>query len=220
MFTSTEKTYAPQTIDAFVFPNDEVERAVRSYLTGKNRRPLILYGPSGTGKSALATLIPNAIENAEARVYRILASSLNNAAGIEKLENEKQFSVTGRFGNDVMNYCVIEEYETKLTTISALKFLMDRYKECDLTIFTSNHFDKVDDAIKSRCKSLLVPPVPPDKFLPFAMQILAAENIKVPNEAIIALLRGTYRRHGDNRKYYEALDELIFGVRAKDVKAA
>lgn len=215
MFASTEAKYSPKSISEYVFPNSEVERVVWSYLTGKNRRPLLLYGPSGTGKSALTRLIPNAIENSEARVYVIEASSLNNIEGLEKLRGEKIMSVSGAFGNNVMNYCVIEEYERKLTTVASLKVLLDAFKEVDLTMITSNHIDKVDTAIRSRCKELLVPPVPPLRFLGLAQKILCAEGVVLSDERVLGILEQTFRASPDNRKYYETLDELIFAVRAK-----
>lgn len=87
------------------------------------------------------------------------------------------FYSSGLFGNDVMNYCVIEEYEQKLTTISSLTVLLDDFKNTDLTMFTSNHIDKVDNAVKSRCKVVYVPPVPPAKFIPLANKILKAEGV-------------------------------------------
>ena len=49
-------------ITHFVFPNNKVKATVMSYATGKNKKPLLLHGPNGTGKSKLSSLIPNAIE--------------------------------------------------------------------------------------------------------------------------------------------------------------
>lgn len=220
MFVSTEERYAPRTIDEYVFPNDEVEQVVRSYVTGLNRRPLILHGPSGTGKSALAKLVPNAIEGRDAEIYRIAASTLDTEKGLDRLKNQKLFSLSGQFGNAVMNYCVIEEYERKLYKVSKLKLLLDDYQNCDLTIFTSNHYDKIDSAIRSRCRSLRVPAAPPERFLPLAMKILEGEKVVTPESAVLSLLNEKYRRHGDNRKYYEGLDELIFAARSKKSDAA
>ena len=208
-YIDTEIKYSPKTLADFVFPTNEVEDTVMTYATGKRLEPLLLHGPSGTGKSKLAMLIPNAIENGKAEVYKIKAAEINNTEGLEKLKNQKMFSVSGAFGNDVMNYCVIEEYEKKLTTISSLKVLLDDYRNIDLTIFTSNHFNKIDSAILSRCKHVRVPPVPPVKFLLFASKILKAEKVQLCDDVLLKLLEETFNKHADNRKYYQVLSELI-----------
>jgi len=213
MYIDIERKYSPKSLSEFIFPNDEVKATVMSYSTGQRQQPLLLHGPSGTGKSQLAKLIPNAIEKGKADIYKIKAADINNAEGLEKLKNQKLFSLSGAFGNDVMNYCVIEEYEQKLTTISSLKVLLDDYKDIDLTIFTSNHLDKVDSAIKSRCKVIRVPPVQPARFMPLASKILKAEKVILPDEKLLKLLEETYGQHADNRKYYEVLSDFIYKVK-------
>lgn len=220
MYIDIEKKYAPQSITDFVFANDEVELMVKSYITGNNKRPLLMYGRSGTGKSALAQLIPNAIEGEDAAIYKIKAAEINNAEGLKKLENQKVFSMNGLFGNKVMNYCVIEEYEKKLATIDSLKVLLDDYKNMDLTIFTSNHIQKVDSAIKSRCKTINIPPAPPIKFLPLASKILKSERINLAEDVLLSMLEDTYRKYADNRKYYEELSDFIFQVNLRKNKSA
>lgn len=215
MYIDTEKKYAPKTISDFVFANDEVELMVKSYITDNNKRPLLMYGRSGTGKSVLARLIPNTIEGKQAEIYKIKAADINNNEGLKKLENQKIFCMNDLFGNDRMSYCVIEEYEQKLTTISSLKVLLDNYKNVDLTIFTSNHIQKVDSAIKSRCKTINIPPAPPERFLPLALKILKSERISLTKETLLEMLKATYNQYADNRKYYEALDDLIFQVNLK-----
>lgn len=211
MYIDIESKYSPKTLSDFVFPNDEVEKIIMSYATGKRQQPLLLHGISGTGKSKLATLLPNAIEKKEANIHEINAAAINTKEGLAELIAVKENSANGLF-NDVMNYCVIEEYEMKLTTISSLKVLLDKRIYNDLTIFTSNHIDKVDSAIKSRCKVVRVPPVPPAKFMSLASKILKEENVILKDEILLKMLEENYEQHADNRKYYEVLSELIYKI--------
>lgn len=211
MYIDIESKYAPKTLDDFVFPNNEVKSTVLSYATGKRQQPLLLHGVSGTGKSKLATLIPNAIEKSEANIHKIKAADINTKEGLAKLVKVKENSASGLF-NDVMSYCVIEEYEMKLNTISSLKVLLDERVYNDLTIFTSNHFRKIDSAIVSRCKNILVPPVLPSIFLPYASKIIKDEEIDIHDKVLLELLEDVYKKHADNRKYYEMLSEFIFQI--------
>lgn len=211
MYIDIENKYAPKTLEDFVFPNDEVKNTVMSYATGKRQQPLLLHGVSGTGKSKLATLIPNAIEKGDANIHKIKAVDINTKDGLDMLTRIKENSASGLF-NDVMNYCVIEEYEMKLTTISSLKVLLDERIYNDLTIFTSNHFGKIDNAIISRCKSVLVPPVLPATFLPFASKIIKGENVELQDTVLLGLLEEVYDENMDNRKYYEMLSEFVYQI--------
>ena len=211
MYIDIENKYSPKTLTEFVFPNNKVKKTMMSYATGNRKQPLLLHGKSGTGKSKLAQLLPNAIEKGSADIHIIKAVDINTKEGLNKLIAIKENSASGLF-NNVMNYCVIEEYEQKLTTISSLKVLLDSRIYNDLTIFTSNHFRKIDDAVKSRCKCLYVPPALPECFLPFASKIIKAEGVVLADDKLLKILNDVYDKYADNRKYYEELSDFIYEV--------
>ena len=65
-FVNTQNKYTPQSLDEFIFSNEETRELATAYASGYLKKPLILHGVSGGGKSLLQTLIPNAIEGRNA----------------------------------------------------------------------------------------------------------------------------------------------------------
>ena len=71
MIISTIKNYSPQSIHEIVYPNNEVKEMVFAYASGALETPLLLYGTSGTGKTLIQRLLPNAIEKKELQIEKI-----------------------------------------------------------------------------------------------------------------------------------------------------
>ena len=71
MFGDFEERFSPKCVDDIVFANDDARGLVGDLITGARPFPIkegkcgiLLYGVNGTGKSALAKLLPDAIERA------------------------------------------------------------------------------------------------------------------------------------------------------------
>jgi len=68
MFKDFDEKYTPKTLDDIVFHSDEAKEMLSKCIDGSigfpssGRNGIMLYGLPGTGKSALAQIIPNLIE--------------------------------------------------------------------------------------------------------------------------------------------------------------
>jgi replication-associated recombination protein RarA len=206
---NTEIKYRPYALKDYVFPNDEVRDVAMSYASGNQSRPLLLYGPFGTGKSLLAELIPKAIEaNNSPNISRLMSFNLNSSVEIcDKYESNKNYDLI--FNQQKYNYYIVEEVNFLVKGADAFRIVMDKYKGIDLTILTSNEIHKVDGGIKSRCKCLYVPPCAPKMFLPRALQIVNSEGYDIDAQALLNMLESVYKLTSDNRRYYEKIDELL-----------
>ena len=211
MIISTIKNYSPKSIQEIVYPNNEVKEMVLAYASGELEAPLLLHGTSGTGKSLIQRLLPNAIEKKEAHLQKVKCSDLKNAADIHDLYGRnKMFNKNFSINDQRYNYITIEEFlMTKTAMSDAMKIELDDTLGTDLTILSTNRLDEVDVGIKSRCEIVHVPPCAPQLFLPYAIQILNSLSVNYDVNMLFAGLTQVYKAYADNRKYYQWLDKVI-----------
>lgn len=211
MFINTAKKYSPQSLEDFIFPNADAKDIVNAYVLGGEERPLILHGTNGTGKSLLQRLIPNAIEQREASLQVINCADLKTADDIHDLYGRnKMFDHLFRVDGQRFNYIIFEEFlMTNKKMIDALKIELDRYIGIDITIFSTNRFEKIDEGILSRSIDLELIPCDPHTFFPYAKKIFMSEGIDYDDQKLLKCLEVTYTLKPDNRKYYQAIDSLF-----------
>lgn len=214
MFINTAKKYSPQSLSDFIYPNGEAKDIVDAYVLGGEERPLILHGTNGTGKSLLQRLIPNAIEQREASLKVVKCADLKSAADIHDLYGRnKHFNRTFTVEGQRFNYIIIEEFlMTNKKMIDALKIELDQTLGTDLTILSTNRFEKIDYGIESRSMTLELVPCEPQVFFPYAKKMFAAENVDYDDQKLLKCLQATYTMRPDNRKYYQALDSIFRGI--------
>jgi len=214
MIISTIKNYSPQSIHEIVYPNNEVKEMVFAYASGALETPLLLHGISGTGKSLIQRLLPNAIEKKEAYIQKVRCSDLKNASDIHDLYGRnKMFNKNFTVDDQRFSYIIIEEFlMTKAAMSDAMKIELDETLGTDLTILSTNRLDEVDIGIQSRCEVLHVPPCTPQIFLPYAMKILDSVSVDYDQNLLLAGLNTVYKISRDNRKYYQWLDRVIRSI--------
>lgn len=211
MFINTVKKYSPQSINDFVFPNDDAKDIVDAYVHGHEEKPLILHGTNGTGKSLLQRLIPNAIEQREASVQVVKCADLKSPDDIHDLYGRnKNFNQNFTINDQRFNYIIIEEFSlTNKKMIDALKIELDKTLGTDLTILSTNHFNKIDYGIVSRSLDLELVPCEPHTFFPHAKKIFVSEGVDYDDQKLLNCLKVIYALKPDNRKYYQAIDAIF-----------
>lgn len=207
---NTNMKYRPEKISDVVWADDELEAKVKRYAEGRNNRPLILHGPFGTGKTLIAGLIPKAIDGDGVQVSRIRTAELNSSDAVEKIfSRDRLFDHLFVPPNQRQTYTLIDEIQINPKGSNALRITLDEMAGRDLTIMTTNELSKLDPAIRSRSEVVFVPPVPPERFLKRAQEILVNENVLLDDKTVLEVLKAAFERREDNREYYKALDEVI-----------
>lgn len=221
MIINSKKKYSPKSLSEFVFPNEEARELVCAYASGEMEDPLILHGTSGTGKSLLQRLIPNAIEGSEAKIDQVKCADLKTASDIHDLYGRnRNFDLMFR-ENDTFNYKVIEEFLiTNQRMSDALKIEWERTSGVTLTLISTNRFDKIDAGLLSRAQTLELLPCEPQVFLPHAKRIFEGEGVDIADSTLLKCLEVTYVRWRDNRKYYQAIDAMLRQVGYADSTVA
>ncbi len=210
-FIDTERKYSPAFIGDLIFPNAHVKSVVTAYASGEVRRPLILCGRNGTGKSLIAKLLPKAIEEMEeVQVTYVKAHKLNSDSEVEELfSRNKMFDSFFTVNGQRYTYNVIEEMNSCIKGRNAFRIALDKYMGTDLTIITTNEIAQIDKGIRSRCEVLDVPACTPEIFFPHAKRIMEKEGIAIEDAALLAALETSYDIAADNRGYYKVLDGLF-----------
>ena len=210
-FIDTERKYSPAFIGDLIFPNAHVKSVVTAYASGEVRRPLILCGRNGTGKSLIAKLLPRAIEGMEdVQVTHVKAHKLNSDSEVDELfSRNKMFDMFFTVNGQRYTYNVIEEMNSCIKGRNAFRIALDKYMGTDLTIITTNEISQIDKGIRSRCEVLEVPACTPIIFFPHAKSIMENEGIEIEDSALLAALEASYEIAPDNRGYYKVLDSLF-----------
>jgi DNA polymerase III delta prime subunit len=207
-FVDTHEKYTPKLLEEFVFSNEETRELATAYASGHLKKPLILHGVSGGGKSLLQKLIPNAIEGRQAVVTNVKCADLKTADDIHDLYGRnKQFNRLFTCEGQRFNYIIIEEFlMTSAKLIDAMKFELDKTLGTDLTIISTNRFSKIDDGIVSRSEELEIHPCEPHVFFPHAKKMFELEGVEIDDAHLLKCLEVTYMKGADNRKYYSMID--------------
>lgn len=210
---NTALKYGPTSLSKFVYANSDLKDQIDRYASGSSMSPLVLYGPHGTGKSTLAKLIPEAIDGKNVIVNKVKASSLNSEKEVlDQFTRHQAFDNLFVYGDQSRNYVLIEEVNFEAKAKDAFRVVMDQMQSTDLFIFTTNNLSKIDSGLFSRATQVEVPPIAPIDFVTTAQHILTCEGIEMDQQQVLEVLESVYAMYSDNRKYYDALDDLIWKV--------
>lgn len=197
------QTYAPTSFDDLVFADDNVERLLRDYATGRRTKSIILHGSYGTGKSAVARMILKArtddkflpsqmINGANFKGSKFLASTLKST-GLLNL-----YGITDHIA-------IIDEVDLLAQADqSRLRATLDEYD--GMFILTTNHLAAIDGSVQNRCDVIKMDLLPEQRFLPVAQRILQLNGIFWPDPKVAAWLAGS---HGSWRSLLGSLEDLV-----------
>lgn len=214
MFEDFDEKYTPKTLDDIVFHSDEAKEMLSKYIDGSigfpssGRNGILLYGLPGTGKSALAQIIPNLIEqrltkqNPDVR-YVNIGSGRNGEKLFTKLENQANLMPYFSY-----HYFVLDEVDNlKSEIMSSLKVLMNvNVKNC-IYIMTTNFVNYIDDAVLNRCVKLEFNAASSERWLPRVKNILNDYGIQdVEDQDLLTIITPC---HGSARDIMDAMRRLI-----------
>lgn len=180
--------YRPTTIKNLIL-SQEYRIKFQSYIEEQEIPHLLLFGPNGSGKTTMATILMDSI-----KCQRLVLNASGEDRGIDTIKGKvKQFASSQPFTKDTLKIIFLDEAD-KITPDAqdSLRNTIEMYSKTCRFILTGNYVDKFKKSIKSRCTMYEFSQYPIKKLMEYLDQILKEEKVKAQTEEIEKLVTSFY----------------------------
>jgi DNA polymerase III delta prime subunit len=181
--------YRPNTVDGYVFRDENQKKQILTWIKDKSIPHLMLSGSPGIGKTTLAKLLLHEIGVEEFDVLEINASRTNSVDDVrDKITNFVQMIPFGPFKAVLLD----EADFLSPNAQAALRGVMEEYSETARFILTCNLPNKIMPALHSRCQQMHFASIDQIEFTARVATILVTENIEFDLDTLDTYVKVTY----------------------------
>lgn len=212
-----EQKYTPRVVANYEWHNPTVEAKVAPYLTNLTTRPVLFYGPPGSGKSRLGRLLPHMI-CADLDPSMNMKQLHGSNATVAKVDGLLDFCKMTAWNSLHMQVITIEEVDdVPVSVMNKLKGFLDVIGETAdprLVVMTTNNINKISVPVRDRCELVYVGLPDAVKLFPFAQLILNAEGVAVDDGPLLSILQHNAEDGLSYREFFKRLTRLIAKLRS------
>ena len=191
--------YQPKTITQVVFGNDESRLLIEDIASGALPFPfggktgILLYGTFGTGKTTLARILPEAIEQGQTGQPLSFDADFfgcqQGHSGTVIADTLKKQNKVLSFNASGKHYYIFDEVDNLSKTAQAgLKTTLNSQR--GTFILTTNNISQLDKGVKDRCVLVEMNAATDSEYLPLARRIAADENVVLSDAQLLAAIAG------------------------------
>ena len=184
----TEK-YRPNTLDGYVFKDDNQRVQIESWVKAGSIPHLLFSGAPGVGKTTLAKILINLLEIDNYDVLEINASRENSVDTIrDKITGFVQTMPFGKF-----KVVLLDEADyISPNGQAALRGVMETYHASARFILTCNYPSRVIPALHSRCQGFHIERIDLTEFTARIATVLVEEHVEFDLDTLDSYVRATY----------------------------
>ena len=184
----TEK-YRPNTVDDYVFRDEEQKQQVVNWINSKTIPHLLFSGAPGVGKTTLAKVLLNTLEVDSYDILEINASRENSVDTIrDKITGFVQTMPFGEF-----KVVLLDEVDyISPNGQAALRGVMEMYANTARFILTCNYPNRVIPALHSRCQGFHIERLDVTEFTTRVAKVMLSEGIEPNLDVLDSYVKATY----------------------------
>lgn len=188
--------YRPKTIKDLILP-DDIRKRLKEYIEDNQTQHMLLVGSPGVGKTTTAKVIANEMS------ADYLYINASDESGIDVIRNKvisfaETRSLTGGIKFVILDECdglsSVAGTSGRSSAQQALRNVIETYSEHTRFILTANYYNKIMEALRSRCEPFQFTP-PFKDCVRRCLEILKSEDITVSEdqkEKLLKLIRHNY----------------------------
>jgi len=182
--------YRPDTLDGYVFKDDNQKSLIESWIKEGSIPHLLFSGNAGVGKTTLAKILINALGVQDTDV--MYANGSKEARKVEWVDKLIGFCQTMPFGDFKIVLIDEADFMNPNSVQPALRNLMEDYTNSVRFILTCNYPNKILPAIHSRCQKMAIEKTDLTEFTARVATILVEENVDFDLDTLDTYVKATY----------------------------